>query len=221
MGRWNGNSNVLLEELVYKGTSTKVSDGRLQFYMNTNGNVGGITAFNATTGALNSCVSGNWFLANNSEAIGVGTGGIIGMNESEKDLSFLVNGAFVGRKIKSAGTDRFAGGIIGNQNNSTSSDWTISDCVNYGTVYCYNSDYSGGIMGQWTGTGGTIGNVGTMEICRRLTKRDGLARRVVLWHSYIMPMRTMSIISSAVETMETCTRERDLAETERTIVQVF
>lgn len=156
--KWDSNSNVRLEDRVYNGTNTKVSTGRLQLCMDTNGNVGGITAFNATTGELTGCVSGNWFLANNSEAIGVGTGGIIGMNESEKDLSFLVNGAFVGRKIKSVGTDRFAGGIIGNQNNSTSSDWTISDCINYGTVYCYNSHYSGGIMGQWTGTGGTIEN---------------------------------------------------------------
>ena len=63
--------------------------------------------------------------------------------------------------------------------------------------------------------------VGIMETCRRLTKQIGSVRRVVSWHSYIMPMRTMSTILSAVETMETCTRERDLAETERTIVPVF
>ena len=53
-----------------------------------------------------------------------------------------------------------AGGIIGNQNNSTNSDWTIRYCANYGMVYCYHTHYSGGIMGQWTGTGGTI------EYCR-------------------------------------------------------
>lgn len=52
--------------------------------MLSNGNLGGITAYNSTTGSLNSCVSGKWFLNNKSEAIGVGTGGIIGMNESEK-----------------------------------------------------------------------------------------------------------------------------------------
>ena len=58
--------------------------------MNSNGNIGGITAYNGTEGEVKQCVSGNWFLANKSEAIGVGTGGIIGMNESEKDLSELV-----------------------------------------------------------------------------------------------------------------------------------
>ena len=153
---WNANAQI--EDTVYDGGSTKVSDDRLKFYMNTNGNLGGITAYNSTTGQLTGCVSGNWFLANKSEALGVGTGGIIGMNESEKDLKYLVNGAFVGRQLKKGTDNRFAGGIIGNQNNSTSSDWTISDCINYGTVYCYNSHYSGGIMGQWTGTGGTIEN---------------------------------------------------------------
>ena len=78
------------------------------------------------------------------------------MNESEKDLSYLVNGAFVGRQLSGNDTNRFAGGIIGNQNNTTSNEWHIENCINYGTIYCYRTHYSGGIMGQWTGTGGTI-----------------------------------------------------------------
>lgn len=160
--RWRDNAKI--EDVTYNGDGTatsgtqakKVSDGRLQMIMNSNGNIGGITAYNGTEGEVKQCVSGNWFLANKSEAIGVGTGGIIGMNESEKDLSELVNGAFVGRQLSKGQTNRFAGGIIGNQNNATSNEWTISNCVNYGTVYCYNTHYSGGIMGQWTGTGGNI-----------------------------------------------------------------
>jgi len=39
---------------------------------------GGITAFNGTTGSVNKCVSGNWFILNKSQALSVGTGGIIG-----------------------------------------------------------------------------------------------------------------------------------------------
>lgn len=151
-------ASTALENVEYNGTSRKVSADRLNFYMDTNGNLGGITAFNAVTGELTGCVSGDWFLSNKSETLGVGTGGIIGMNESENDLRFLVNGAFVGRQLTNEVSDRFAGGIIGNQNNTTTSDWVISDCINYGTVYCYNTHYSGGIMGQWTGTGGTIEN---------------------------------------------------------------
>ena len=153
-------SGKQLEELHYSGDNSDswVSKNRLQMYMDTNGNIGGITAYNSTTGAVNECVSGNWFLSNKSEQVGVGTGGIIGMNESEKDTSKLVNAAFIGRYIKSESTNRFAGGIIGNQNNSTSKDWTIEMAVNFGTVYCFNTHYSGGIVGQWTGSGGSIRN---------------------------------------------------------------
>lgn len=153
---WNQNLKDI-DSAIYSGSNNqKPSDNRLRMYMTSNGNIGGVTAYNSTTGAVNTCVSGNWFIENKSNAIGVGTGGIIGMNESEQNMNYLVNGAFVGRYISSGDTNRFAGGIIGNQNNSTTSEWTLAKCINYGSVYCYNSHYSGGIMGQWTGTGGTI-----------------------------------------------------------------
>lgn len=150
---WNGSG---IENAKYNGGNTSVSASRLKMRMTSNGNVGGITAYNGTTGIATKCVSGDWFIVNKSESIGVGTGGVIGMNESEEDLTYLINGAFVGRQLSSGKTNRFAGGIIGNQNNSTSSDWTISHCINYGTVYCHNTHYSGGIMGQWTGAGGDV-----------------------------------------------------------------
>ncbi len=151
--KWEGSK---IEEQHYDGGG-EVDEGRsLVLTMTSNGNLGGITAYNAPTGSVNHCATGDWFLNNKSAAIGVGTGGIIGMNESEKDLSFLLNKAFVGRELTNADTNRFAGGIIGNQNNITSSGWRIRECVNYGTVYCRNTHYSGGILGQWTGRGGTI-----------------------------------------------------------------
>lgn len=144
----------------YNGNSQSVTKDRMRIIMSTNGNLGGITAYNAPTGQVVRSASGSWFLNNQSQAIGVGTGGMIGMNESERDQSYLLNQAFVGRQLQSGITDRFAGGIIGNQNNTTTSGWKIENCVNFGTVYCYNTHYSGGILGQWTGTGGTI------ESCR-------------------------------------------------------
>ena len=149
-------SNGAYTAATYNGGNNKIAAGRLKLLMNTNGNLGGITAYNGTNGSIEKCVSGNWLLNNKSEAIGVGTGGIIGMNESEKNLRFAVNGAFVRRQLQSGVTNRFAGGIIGNQNNTTTSDWEIDHCINYGTIYCYNTHYSGGIIGQWTGSGGTI-----------------------------------------------------------------
>ena len=154
---WDGKRNVSIDTLKYAQTGETVSSGRtLTLIMSTNGNVGGITAFN--TGAVDYCATGDWYLNNKSNAIGVGTGGVIGMNESGQDLSFLLNQAFVGRQLASGATDRFAGGIIGNQNNTAHSGWKLKNCINYGTVYCLRTHYSGGIIGQWTGTGGTITN---------------------------------------------------------------
>lgn len=151
---WQNGAQV--ENMKFHG-STALKDGRtMQIIVSSNGNLGGVAGYNAPTGELNRCVSGNWLLVNKSDGIGVGTGGIVGMNESEKDLSYLLNQAFVGRQLKQQNTSRFAGGIIGTQSNKTTSDWTIENCINYGTVYGYLSHYSGGIVGQWTNNGGTV-----------------------------------------------------------------
>ena len=184
---WNANGD--LENQTYNGGSDKVSDDRnLLLIMSNNGNLGGITAYNAPAGEVGYCATGNWYLNNKSEAIGVGTGGIIGMNESEKNLVFLLNQAFVGRQLRSGVTDRFAGGIIGNQNNTTIGGWTIQNSVNYGTVYCKNTHYSGGILGQWTGTGGNIekcynfGNLQTTYAASFQGASGGIVAQ--LYHAY-------------------------------------
>ena len=153
---WQNGAQV--EDMKFHG-SKALKDGRtMQIIVSSNGNLGGVAGYNAPTGELNRCVSGSWLLVNKSDGIGVGTGGIVGMNESEKDLSYLLNQAFVGRQLANGATSRFAGGIIGTQSNKTTSDWTIENCINYGTVYGYQSHYSGGIVGQWTNNGGTIEN---------------------------------------------------------------
>lgn len=153
--KWADRTEV--EKLSYNGGSKSVAaDRTMQIIVSSNGNLGGVAGYNAPTGELNRCVSGSWLLVNKSDGIGVGTGGIVGMNESEKDLSYLLNQAFVGRQLANGATSRFAGGIIGTQTNQTTTDWTIENCVNYGTVYGYQSHYSGGIVGQWTNNGGTV-----------------------------------------------------------------
>ena len=152
--KWYTETNV--EDMQYNN-GTALNYGRtMQIIVSSNGNLGGVAGYNAPTGEMDRCVSGNWLLVNKSDGIGVGTGGIVGMNESEKDLSYLLNRAFVGRQLKDGNTNRFAGGIIGTQTNKTSNGWTIDGCVNYGTIYAYNSHYAGGIIGQWTQNGGTI-----------------------------------------------------------------
>ena len=153
--KWNDGADI--EELTYASSGKPVAQGRtMQIIVTGNGSLGGIAGCNAPSGALERCVSGNWLLVNRSDSISVGTGGIIGMNESEKDLSFLLNRAFVGRQLRNANTNRFAGGIIGTQTNRTTADWLIEGCINYGTVYGCLSHYSGGIIGQWTNNGGTL-----------------------------------------------------------------
>lgn len=155
--KWADRTDV--EKLSYNdGSKSVAADRTMQIIVSSNGNLGGVAGYNAPTGELNRCVSGSWLLVNKSDGIGVGTGGIVGMNESEKDLSYLLNQAFVGRQLANGATSRFAGGIIGTQSNKTTSDWTIENCINYGTVYGYLSHYSGGIVGQWTNNGGTIEN---------------------------------------------------------------
>ncbi len=152
--QWDNDKKV--ESMRYSGGSGVANGRTMQIIVSNNGNLGGVAGYNAPTGALDRCASGDWLLVNKSDSISVGTGGVIGMNESEKNLSFLLNRAFVGRQLDTADTNRFAGGIIGTQSNTTTSSWTIDGCINYGTVYSYNSHYAGGIVGQWTNNGGTI-----------------------------------------------------------------
>lgn len=152
---WKDGADI--EALTYASSGKPVAQGRtMQIIVTGNGSLGGIAGCNAPSGALERCVSGDWLLVNRSDSISVGTGGIIGMNESEKDLSFLLNRAFVGRQLRTGNTNRFAGGIIGTQTNRTTADWLIEGCINYGTVYGCLSHYSGGIIGQWTNNGGTL-----------------------------------------------------------------
>ncbi len=96
--KWENRTDV--EKLSYNGGSKSVAaDRTMQIIVSSNGNLGGVAGYNAPTGELNRCVSGSWLLVNKSDGIGVGTGGIVGMNESEKDLSYLLNQAFVGRQL--------------------------------------------------------------------------------------------------------------------------
>lgn len=138
---WSNGADV--EKMSYSSGGAVASGRSMQMIVSSNGNLGGITGYNAPTGAMERCASGNWLLVNKSAGIGVGTGGIIGMNETEKELRYLFNQSFVGRQLVSDRSDRFAGGIIGTQSNKTTENWTIVGCVNYGTVYCYHTHYSG------------------------------------------------------------------------------
>ncbi len=125
-----------------------------------NGSLGGITACNTSTATLEYCISGRWYLDNRSASQYSALGGIIGTNESDQDTRFLVNQAMVLRESSQKSTERVNGGIIGNQHNMTSDQWTIYGCINTGMVVNYLSHYSGGIIGRWSDQGGSV------EYCR-------------------------------------------------------
>lgn len=125
-----------------------------------NGSIGGITAYNTTSGEVQYCITGHWLIDNRSASQYSAQGGIIGTNESDQDSCFLVNQAIVLRESSTGVTERVNGGIIGNQHNLTSDQWTIFGCINTGMVINYNSHYSGGIIGRWSDCGGTV------EYCR-------------------------------------------------------
>ena len=87
-------------DLTYHNNDS-VSGKRTRLILSTKGSLGGITAYNGPTGKLEYCAAGDWFLNNKSGDISVGTGGVIGMNESEQDMKYLVNRALVGDVYKS------------------------------------------------------------------------------------------------------------------------
>lgn len=131
---------------------------KIQIVMEQKGIVGGITAWNGTEGSVCRCVSGNWSVRNQSVSTDDAAGGIIGINVSGQNLGYLINLAAVEGTGVDGDTSCFAGGIIGIQNNSASNGWIIANCVNYGTIYCYNGYYSDGITGLMTGLSGIVQN---------------------------------------------------------------
>lgn len=147
-----------------------------------NGYLGGITGFNDVAGQISNSASGKWFVyANNINQSWGAVGGIIGQNESNADsTSGLVNLAAVRRFVRgtkntndddtNAQNDRYSttnfdlsannyvGGIIGTQQNRTGDRWTLTDCVNIGTVFNSRSNNIGGVLAYWLGYGGTVTN---------------------------------------------------------------
>ena len=147
-----------------------------------NGYLGGITGFNDVTGQISNSASGKWFVyADNINQSWGAVGGIIGQNESNADsTSGLVNLAAVRRFVRgmkntndddtNTQNDRYSttnfdlsannyvGGIIGTQQNRTGDRWTLTDCVNLGTVFNSRSNNVGGVLAYWLGYGGTVTN---------------------------------------------------------------
>lgn len=114
------------------------------------GHVGGIVGYNRRTGSVAQVVTGrNWLVRAEQGEQDNGTGGIIGYNISEQNLEQCDNHATV---VKMQGNA--VGGMVGRNENGTTSSWRFYDCRNYGNIYA--KARSGGIIGNWKYRGGTL-----------------------------------------------------------------
>lgn len=147
------------------------------------GYLGGVTGYNTDTGVLHDTATGKWFVyCDNGNVDNAVIGGMIGQNESDKDMTNLLNCAAVRRfnrtKNNADGNDDTqnsgkqhvenagVGGVIGVQQNRSGDRWSLTNVVNYGTVYNSRSNRMAGIICLWLDNGGTLEhcfNFGTMR----------------------------------------------------------
>lgn len=137
---------------------------RVKIYMY-QGHLGGITGRNERYGSISDCQTGHdWFVlaaklnnSNQTEATDDTAAGMIGYNCSDKKISGLTNYAKVTKALKASGGEAFiASGVIGRQENITSTLWSIEDCANYGTIT--GGIRVSGILAQWKYNGGILKN---------------------------------------------------------------
>ena len=137
------------------------------------GYLGGVTGYNTDTGVVSDTATGKWFVyCDNGNVDNAVIGGMIGQNESDKDMTNLLNCAAVRRFSRTAdnadGNDDTqnsstqhvknanVGGVIGVQQNRSGDRWSLTNVVNYGTVHNSRSNCMAGIISLWLDNGGTL-----------------------------------------------------------------
>ena len=180
--------NQLLVALRGETTASKRSAGYL----------GGITGFNTDTGSLSETATGKWFVyCDNGDVDNAAVGGMIGQNESDQDMSNLLNCAAVRRFYRFNNTndddnngnqrleptkETSVGGVIGVQQNRTGDRWSLTNVVNYGTVYNSRSNRMAGVICLWLDNGGTLQqcfNFGTLYANANAGSGSGTAGGIV------------------------------------------
>ena len=137
------------------------------------GYLGGVTGYNTDTGVVSETATGKWFVyCDNGNVDNAVIGGMIGQNESDKDMTNLLNCAAVRRFNRTmddtAGNDDAqnsnnqhvenagVGGVIGVQQNRSGDRWSLTNVVNYGTVHNSRSNRMAGVICLWLDNGGTL-----------------------------------------------------------------
>ena len=137
------------------------------------GYLGGVTGYNTDTGVVSDTATGKWFVyCDNGNVDNAVIGGMIGQNESNKNMTNLLNCAAVRRfnrtvdnadgnddaqnsnnqHVENAGV----GGVIGVQQNRSGDRWSLTNVVNYGTVHNSRSNRMAGVICLWLDNGGTL-----------------------------------------------------------------
>ena len=137
------------------------------------GYLGGVTGYNTDTGVVSETATGKWFVyCDNGNVDNAVIGGMIGQNESDKNMTNLLNCAAVRRfnrtvdnadgnddaqnsnnqHVENAGV----GGVIGVQQNRSGDRWSLTNVVNYGTVHNSRSNRMAGVICLWLDNGGTL-----------------------------------------------------------------
>ena len=162
------------------------------------GYLGGITGFNTDTGSLSETATGKWFVyCDNGDVDNAAVGGMIGQNESDQNMSNLLNCAAVRRFYRFDNTndddnaknqrlkptqETAVGGVIGVQQNRTGDRWSLTNVVNYGTVYNSRSNRMAGVICLWLDNGGTLEkcfNFGTLYANANAGESSGTAGGIV------------------------------------------
>ncbi|MCR5624720.1 MAG: hypothetical protein K6G11_05690, partial [Lachnospiraceae bacterium] len=121
------------------------------------GYIGGITGYNAQTGVVKESATGKWMVyCSGVQDANSYVGGLIGINETDKELVCNINNSYVCRRQDSDKTEVYAGGIMALQSNRSSSDWKVDSCINRGVVKMYKSHDVAGIASRWINNGGTF-----------------------------------------------------------------
>ena len=137
------------------------------------GYLGGVTGYNTDTGVVSDTATGKWFVyCDNGNVDNAVIGGMIGQNESDKNMTNLLNCAAVRRfnrvvdgttgddDTQNSSTQHVknanVGGVIGVQQNRSGDRWSLTNVVNYGTVHNSRSNCMAGIISLWLDNGGTL-----------------------------------------------------------------
>ena len=137
------------------------------------GYLGGVTGYNTDTGVVSETATGKWFVyCDNGNVDNAVIGGMIGQNESDKDMTNMLNCAAVRRfnrivdgttgndDAQNSSTQHVknanVGGVIGVQQNRSGDRWSLTNVVNYGTVHNSRSNCMAGIISLWLDNGGTL-----------------------------------------------------------------